>query len=142
MFDLHLLQLLRRWRAEGDEIILVGDLNIHVYNNPLAHALKAEDIRLEEQFNMVFDEDVPFLHFTGLKPIASFFATPGIDCVTAYVSKHKVNGGPGVGDHRVMIFDFSAKSIMVSTLLLPTPQRRGNFALEWIVGGSNTPSLS
>ena len=112
MFDLHLLHLLRQWRAEGDEIILVRDLNVHVYNDPLAHALKAEDVRLEEQFNKVFDEDVPFSHFTGSKPIASFFATPGIDCVTAYVSKHKVNGGPGVGDHRVMIFDFSAESII------------------------------
>ena len=108
MFDLHLLQLLRQWRAEGDEIILVGDLNVHVYNDPLAHALKAEDIRLEDQFNKVFDEDVPFSHFTGSKPIN----TPGIDCVTAYVSKHKVNGGPEVGDHRVMIFDFSAESII------------------------------
>ena len=112
MFDLHLLQLLHQWRAEGDETILAGDLNIHVYNDPLVHALKEEDICLQEQFNKVFDEDVPFLHLTGSKPIASFFATPGIDCVTAYVSKHKVNGGPGVGDHRVMVFDFSAESII------------------------------
>ena len=78
MFDLHLLQLLHQWRAEGDEIILVGDLNVHIYNDSLAHALKAEDIRLEEQVNKIFDEDVPFSHFTGLKPIASFFATQAL----------------------------------------------------------------
>ena len=32
--------------------------------------------------------------------------------MTAYVSKHKVNGGPGVGDHQVMVFNFSAESII------------------------------
>ena len=69
MFDLHLLQLLCQWRAEGDEIILVGDLNVHVYIDPLAHALKEEDTRLEEQFNKVFDEDVPFSPSQGPSPL-------------------------------------------------------------------------
>ena len=90
MFDLHLLHLLCQWRAEGEEIILVGDLNVHVYNDPLAHALKAEDLRLEEQFNKVFDEDVPFSHFTGSKPIASFFVLMRRQIVAINMSEDRI----------------------------------------------------
>ena len=112
MFDKHLLELLRGWRRDGDEVLLMGDFNEDIYEGELALTLKEEDLLLEEQFRKTFSQDAPFSHFSGSKPICGIFASPGIDCTTAFIDKHKMNGGMGVGDHRLHIFDFSAQSLL------------------------------
>ena len=103
MFDYDLLLDLREWKKNGEEIILMGDFNQHIYEGKLQEAFTAEDIELEEQFRELCDEDSPFS-----TPICRVFATSGINCEAALISSHKV----GVGDHRLHIFDFSAELIL------------------------------
>jgi hypothetical protein len=44
MFKSDLLSLLRRWRAAGDEILLMGDFNENVYTGNFAIALAGDEI--------------------------------------------------------------------------------------------------
>ena len=48
IFDSNLLHELREWKKNGEEIILLGDFNQHIYEGKLQEAFTAEDIGLEE----------------------------------------------------------------------------------------------
>ncbi len=48
MFKADLISLLCRWKAEGDEILLMGDFNENVYTGLLAVLLTTDDLRMHE----------------------------------------------------------------------------------------------
>ena len=48
MFDADLLNDLRGWKKNGEEIILMGDFNQHIYEGKLQEAFTSDDIGLEE----------------------------------------------------------------------------------------------
>jgi hypothetical protein len=48
MFNADLIYLLRRWKAAGDKILLMGDFKKDVYTNPLAMSLTLEELPLSK----------------------------------------------------------------------------------------------
>ena len=57
----------------GEEIILMGDFNQHIYAGKLQEAFTVEDIGPEEQFRKLYAEDAPFSHTIGSTRICVFF---------------------------------------------------------------------
>jgi hypothetical protein len=108
LFDVHITDMIRQWRDNDTEVILMGDFNDNVYEGSLARILASADIRLTEQFQRLFNQDAPYSHITGTEPISAVFASPGINCEAAFISCHEA----GVGDHRLHVFDFDAESLL------------------------------
>ena len=93
MFDTDLLGDLRKWRKNGEEIILMGDFNQNIQKGKPQETLTADDIGLEEQFRKLYDKDAPFSHMSGSTPICSMFVTSGINYEAALILKHKAGVG-------------------------------------------------
>ena len=108
--DERLLAKLREWRADGKEVLLMGDFNQDAYDSPLAGHLTSEDIGLEEQFQKLHGSRAPFSHMMGKKPIMVVYATSGVTVISYFLSKHHVMGS--VGDHRLHVLDVCSKTIM------------------------------
>ena len=108
MFDVDLLALIRKWRQNDEEVLMMGDFNKDIYRAHLFGCLGADDIMMTEQFHQLFNKHAPFSHNSGKKPIMGVFATPGIDCTAAFIAAHDA----GVGDHCLHVFDFSASALL------------------------------
>ena len=100
---------LKEWRANGEEILLMGDFNQDIYDSTLAEQLTSEDIGLEEQFQKLHGTRAPFSHMMGKKPIMAVYATSGITVISYFLSKHHAMGS--VGDHRLHVLDVCSKTI-------------------------------
>ena len=105
-----LLTKLREWRADGKEILLMGNFNQDACNSPLARHLISAYIGLEEQFQKLHRSKAPFSHMLGKKAIMVIYATKGITIRSYFISKHNLMGS--VGDHRLHVLDVCLKSIM------------------------------
>ena len=99
------------WRSSGEDIILGGDFNDDIYNSPFAKALGGDDIQMREQYSLLFREDAPHSHVSGMKkPLMGAFALSGVRVMAAFMSKH--HSPLGVGNHRLHIYDFKMTSIL------------------------------
>ena len=121
-FIQQLVKQLLIWKNKGDNIILVGDFNEDVYQDALATRLKEDDLLMNCQYQRINDEHLPNSHETGQRPLMTMFATEGIECTNAYAAAH----GAHVGDHRLLVYDFQAPSILGTHLPhMPRPPGRG-----------------
>jgi hypothetical protein len=112
MFLVDLLSLLWRWKAAGDEILLVGDFNKNVYAGMLAEALSRDEFKMLEVCQRTTGLPLPPTHNRGADAIDAFFGTSRIKSAAAALLPSHV----GVGDHRVFVVDFTSESIMSDDL--------------------------
>jgi hypothetical protein len=121
MFKLDLLSLLCRWKASGDEILLIGDFNKNVYTGLLATALAGEDLRVHELCQCTTGIPLPPTHICGRTPIDAIYATAGLVCSVMTL----LPGRMGVGDHKLFIMDIKSNSVIgdVFAHVLPTASR-------------------
>ena len=108
IFMEHLIAQLKVWKHEGNEIILAGDFNEHVYNGRLAKRLADEDLGMTEMCLKTTGQPIPPTHLTGSRPIDAVFATSGVVCSNACILQKY----GGVGDHRCFILDFTSASVL------------------------------
>ena len=108
-FD-HLIADLKRWKGQGEEIILLGYFNKNVYTGRIAQRLAQDDLNMSEQCRKITGKPIPPTYVRGSRPIDAVFATSGIVCRNASIlAKYG-----GVGDHRCFILDFSSVSMLGS----------------------------
>ncbi len=91
MFKLDLFSLLRRWKAAGDEILLLGNFNENVYTGPLAASLSSDDLRLSKLCFMTTGAVLPPTHMRGQIPINAVFGTSSL--VSTSVAVLPMRGG-------------------------------------------------
>jgi len=108
IFFEQLVSQLLVWKASGEEIILLGDLNENVYTGRITKRLAQEDLGMTEQCLKVNGVRLPATHVSGSRPIDGVFATPGITSVNAMVLPLYGN----LGDHRCLIIDFTSESVL------------------------------
>jgi hypothetical protein len=108
MFKSDLLSLLRRWKASGDEILMMGDFNENVYSGAISTALAGEDLCMTEICYRTTGKHLPPTHRRGSTPIDAVFGTAGLVCSAASL----LPCNKGVGDHRVFIVDITSESIL------------------------------
>ena len=112
--DRCLVEDLKRWKAKGEELILLGDFNQSIYRSPLATELTSQDLEMEEQFKCLHGKEAPYSHVKGKIPIMGCFATKGVEVKAYFISGHHAYGS--VGDHRLHVIDFSSQSIIGDNL--------------------------
>jgi hypothetical protein len=114
MFRQQLMKQLKKWRAEGDRILLFMDHNEHVYDRALGRALSnSTGLNLQEVI----------LQHTGTRTGATFFrGSKPIDGLWAYSSDLEISNacvtpfGYGLGDHQAFILDITLESLVGENL--------------------------
>ena len=116
-FDTNLLALLSLWRLQGEEVLLMIDLNENIHTGNFAKALAEEEILMDEVFSRVNNTQAPNSHINGSEPICGIYASPGIDCTGYFIHRHDF----GFGDHIMHSLDITMESLFGCSA--PTPQR-------------------
>ena len=83
-----LLTKLKEWRADGKEILLMGDFNPDSYASPLARHLSIADTDREEQFQKLHGSIAPFSPMLDKKAILAVYATSLVTVRSYFISKH------------------------------------------------------
>jgi hypothetical protein len=120
MFKSDLLSLLCRWKAAGDEILLMGDFNENVYTNNFAIALAGDKFLMSEMCSWSTVILLPHMHARGSTPIDAVYGSVGLFCSSVALLPGRV----GVGDHQVFIIDISSKTILGNAFPRVTPLAR------------------
>jgi hypothetical protein len=108
MFKSDLLSLLCRWKAAGDEILLMGNFNENIYTGNFAIALAGDKFQMSEMCSWTTGILLPPTHARGSTPIDAVYGTAGLFCSSVALLPGRV----GVGDHQVFIVDILSKSIL------------------------------
>jgi hypothetical protein len=109
LFRQHLVKQIRKWRAEGDRIILFMDHNEHMNDGALGKALSdSEGLNLQEVIFQHTGAKTGATFFRGSKPIDGLWASSNLEISNACVMPF----GYGVGDHRAFILDITLESLI------------------------------
>ena len=125
--DRCLVEDLKAWKAQREEIILLGDFIQSIYDSEPARTLTGPDLDMVEQFKKLHGEEASNSHMTGQLPIMGRFATSGIVVKAYFISRHHAHGS--VGDHRLHVIDFCTETILGTNL--PTVTKRLGRKLQW-----------
>ena len=100
---------LKKWRAEGDRLIVCMDVNADIYQKELGKALtKPDGLNMSEVVGDFTGPPVGPTFFRRSKPIDGIWATKDIQVVNACI----MPAGYGVGDHRLFVVDFQLQSLV------------------------------
>ena len=100
-----LVDLLGKWRSEGDKLIVCLDTNKHIYKKLIGKSLTDIDgLAIKEVVGDFTGKAVGSTFFRGSKPIDGVWATSDISVCNATI----MPAGYGVGDHRLFVINFTA----------------------------------
>lgn len=108
LFRLHLITQLRKWRDEGDRIILMMDANEHILRGKFSQMLRQCDLDLSEIVHSRTTAPLPATFIRGSEPIDGAWCTPDLVCLGARFMPFYF----GIGDHRAIIVDISEQSMV------------------------------
>jgi hypothetical protein len=104
-----LVELLRKWKEQGDRIIVCMDANEDIYRKSIGKTLTDEEgLNMREVVGDYTGQMIGATYFRGSKPIDAVWATSDVEVVGACV----MPAGFGVGDHRLFQVDFRATSLV------------------------------
>ena len=106
IFTEDLLDLIRKWITQGEHVLLAIDANQNVYSGKLAQRLRDPPFNMTCMLEEATGEQVPNSHFSGSRQISTIFGSRGIVTGQGVCFPHWF----GIGDHRVMVLEFSAKA--------------------------------
>lgn len=108
-FRRDLVSQLKKWRADGDRLIVCMDANADIYQRELGQELtKLDGLNMSEVVGDFTGVPIGPTFFRGSKPIDGIWATKDIQVVNACV----MPAGYGVGDHRLFVVDFRQQSLV------------------------------
>jgi hypothetical protein len=117
--------LLKKWREQGDRIIVCIDANEDIYRKSIGKTLTDEEgLNMREVVGDFTGQRLGATYFRGSKPIDAIWATPDVEVVGACV----MPAGFGVGDHGLFQVDFRATSLVGAAppKIVRVPSRRLN----------------
>ncbi len=110
-FQEDLVAQLRKWREDGDKLIVCLDSNEHIYRKALGKALTDIDgLAMKEVVGEFTGTPIGSTFFRGSKPIDGVWATSNITVNNAAI----MPAGYGIGDHQLFIIDLMAADIIGS----------------------------
>jgi hypothetical protein len=111
-----LVEQLKRWRAQGDNLIVCLDTNEDVYKKSISKALTSVDrLAMKEVVGTFTGKKIGPTYFQGSKLIDAVWTTFDIQVAGACI----MPAGYGIGDHCLFVIDF------VASLLIDTSPKRG-----------------
>ena len=109
LFREHLINMLSKWRAEGDRLIVCLDANEDIYNKSIGQALTDIDgLAMKEVVGEFTRTPLGTTFFRGSKPIDGIWATSDLTVSNASV----MPAGYGIGDHRLFVIDFATQDLV------------------------------
>ncbi len=104
-----LINLLKKWREEGDHLVVCLDANEDIYKKSLGKSLiNPEGLNMLEVVGEFTGKKVGPTFFRGSKPIDGIMATPDIVVTHACIMPVRC----GVGDRRAFVVDFQERSLI------------------------------
>jgi hypothetical protein len=108
-FKEDLVELLTKWRTDGDRLIVCMDANEDIYRKSIGKTLTdTEGLAMREVVGKYTGRRVGATYFRGSHPIDAVWATSDLTVVGAPV----MPCGYGIGDHRLFIVDFVTSSMV------------------------------
>ena len=102
----------------SDHILLAIDANQNIYSGHLAVALRQDALNMQCLMEQATGEKVPNSHFRGSSAISTIFGSVGLAHGHGCCFPHWY----GVGNHRVMVLEITAKSLFdVNYPLIASP---------------------
>ena len=98
---------LKEWSMQGEHILSAIDTNQNINSGRLALSLRQEPLNIQCLMKQATGEDVPNSHFRWTAAISTNFGSTGLAHGHACCFPHWY----GVGNHRVMILELTAKSL-------------------------------
>lgn len=106
-----LVAQLKKWREEGDRLVVCMDANEDIYKKSWGKILTDVDgLNMSEVVGDFTGKKIGATHFRGTKPIDAMWATTDLTVVSACV----MPVGYGIGDHRLFVVDFLTSSLVGS----------------------------
>jgi hypothetical protein len=117
-----LVAQLKRWREQGDKLIVCLDANEDVYSKLIGKALTLIDrLAMQELVGKFMGRRIGPTYFRGSQPIDAVWATPDAQIAGACT----MPGGYEIGDHQLFVVDFFASSLIGLALkMIVQPQAR------------------
>jgi hypothetical protein len=104
-----LVARLKKWRKEGDQLIVCLDANEHIYKKSIGQALTdIKGLAMQEVVGAITHQPVGPTFFQGLKPIHEVWGTLDISVCNAAI----MPAGYGIGDHCLFVIDFSEADVI------------------------------
>lgn len=104
-----LVAQLKKWREEGDRLVVCMDANENIYKKSIGKTLTdMTGLAMREVVGDFTGKRIGATYFRGSTPIDAIWATPDVEIVGACV----MPCGFGVGDHRLFIVDIRTDSIV------------------------------
>ena len=134
LFEQIISQLLI-WKADREEIILMGDFNENVYTGMYAERLSRPDLNMTEQCLKTTKRHLPATFIRGTQPIDAIYATAGVVCVNACLLPNKIE----LGDHRGFLLDFTSASVIGENFpnVMPASARKLHCESERLIANYN-----
>ncbi len=108
-FRSDLVDLLQKWRDQGDKLIVCMDANEDVYRKSIGKALTSvEGLLMKEVVGSFTGKPIGATYFRGSKLINAVWAMADIQVAGACI----MPAGFGIGDHRLFVIDFVASSLV------------------------------
>lgn len=108
-----LIKQLRKWRSEGDRLIVCLDANEDIYRKSIGKALTSlDDLAMKEVAGNFTGKKIGPTFFRGKKPIDGIWATSDVQVVGTCI----MPAGYGSGDHRLFVIDFLGSSWLGTNL--------------------------
>ena len=131
-FRTDLIDLLQKWREQGDKLIVCMDANEDIYRKSIGKALTSvEGLAMKEVVGSFTGKQIGATYFRGSKPIDAVWVTTDIQVAGACI----MPAGFGIGDHRLFVIDFVASSLVGDTprKIVRAPARRLNCKIPGVV---------
>lgn len=124
MFGDDLLAALRRWKGQGDRLVLMMDANENVLQGHLCRQLQADDIDMVEVVHDQVPGEGPKTWFRGKESIDGIWATRDLDIIGASYLPFDAE----LGDHRPVVLDITTQSVLGGKMhrIVPPAARRLN----------------
>jgi hypothetical protein len=108
-FRTDLVEMLQKWRDQGDKLVVCMDANEDIYRKSIGKALTSvEGLAMKEVVGSFTGKPIGATYFRGSKPIDAIWATADIQVAGACI----MPAGFGIGDHRLFVIDFVASSLV------------------------------
>ncbi len=100
---------MKKWREEGDQLIVCLDANKHIYKKSFGRALTNIDgLAMQKVVSAFTHQQVGPTFFQGSKPIDGVWVTSNISVCNAAI----MPAGYGIGDHHLFVVDFSEEDVI------------------------------
>jgi hypothetical protein len=124
LFREHLISTFKKWREEGDRLIVCLDANEDIYKKSIGKALTDNDgLAMNEVVGTFTGKNIGSTFFRGSKPIDGDWATTSdISICNAAI----MPSGYGIGDHRLFVIDFATQDLIgvnPPKIIRPTSRR-------------------